>query len=139
MTEKSAESMPSTIDKTSPSGDTTNVLTALSSNDGTLSLTVNIDKSTAKKWGVGLIVFASSAMLVLAAVLFFLGMNYAALNEATKVASREGRLTQQALDDKRLENRQAWKALGIDGIALEDHDISDLIEELKKKHPAKED
>lgn len=139
MTERSVESMPSTIDKTAPSGDTTNVLTALSSNDGTLSLTINIDKGTAKKAAWWVIALACGTLAVLAAVLVFLGMNYAALNEASRVASREGRLTQQALDDKRLENRQAWKALGIDGLALEDHDVADLIKVLREKHPAKED
>lgn len=55
------------------------------------------------------------------------------------VAQREWRLNAAATDDKRLENRAAWKQLGVDGLALEDHDISDILKDVRKKHPLKED
>lgn len=121
----------------------------MSSNEGTLSLTINIDKSTAKKAAWWLIALAVAGLIVMGAAIFFLGKVSAALDEATaetsralaensRIAEREGRLTQQALDEKRMENRQAWKALGVDGNALEDHDISDIINQVRKTHPAKE-
>lgn len=127
----------------------TNVLTALSSNDGTLSLTINIDSSTAKKAAWWLIALAVAGLIVMGAAIFFLGKVSSALDNATaetsralaensRIASREARLTQQAIDDKRMENRQAWKALGVDGNALEDHDISDIIQQVRKKFPLKE-
>lgn len=115
-------------ESTQPSPDTTNVLTALSSNDGTLSVTLTINKGAAKAAVVWL--FVLGALLLL-----FLGANVAYLS----MWSREARLATNALDERRLENRQAWRQLGIDGLALEDHDISDLMEELRKRYPAKEE
>jgi hypothetical protein len=149
MTNDSKPSEMTTPDKTPSSADTTNVLTALSSNDGTLSVTINIDKSTAKKAAWWLIALAIAGLIVMGAAIFFLGKVSAALDSATaetsralaenaRIVEREGRLSQQALDEKRMENRQAWKALGIDGNALEDHDISDIMQQVRKKYPLKE-
>jgi hypothetical protein len=124
-------------------------LTALSSNEGTLSLTVNIDKSTAKKAAWWVIAGFVALFLVLGAVVFFLGKVSAALDASAAetsralsanaaVMAREARLTQQAIDERRLENRAAWRELGIDGYALEDHDISKLLDQVREKHPVKE-
>jgi hypothetical protein len=120
MTETSNES-------TEHSSDTTNVLNALSTNDGTLSLTINIDKSTAAK-------FAWWAILLIVLMVLFLGANAAFLF----VSAREDRLLALAVDERRIENRQAWRALGVDGLALEDHDISVIIDDYLKKHPPKQ-
>lgn len=68
-------------------------------------------------------------------ILLFLGANLALTWKKTSFDSRETRLIQQAIDEKRLENRQAWKELGIDGNALEDHDISDIMKQLQQKYP----
>lgn len=110
-------------------------MTALSTNDGTLSLTINVDKSTAVKLGKWAATALVAFFLTLALVIFFLGKNFTILD----INAREDRLVKQALEDKRLENRAAWKQLGIDGIALQDHDISDILKEVRKKHPAKEE
>lgn len=118
-----------------PSTDTTNVLTALSSNDGSLSLTINVDKSTAVKLGKWVVAALITFFLMMAAVIFFLGKNFTILD----INAREDRLVKQALEDKRLENRSAWKQLGVDGIAMQDHDISDILKQVRKKHPLKED
>lgn len=121
----------------------------MTSNDGTLSVTLNIDKSTAKKAAWWVIALAASGLLVMGATVFFLGKVSAALDKSTaetsralaensRIAEREGRMTQQAIDEKRMENRAAWKELGIDGNALEDHDISDILNQVRKKYPVKE-
>jgi hypothetical protein len=121
----------------------------LSSNEGTLSLTVNIDKSTAKKAAWWVIAGFIALFVVLGAVVFFLGKVSAALDASAAetsralsanaaVMAREARLTQQAIDERRLENRAAWRELGIDGYALEDHDISKLLDQVREKHPVKE-
>lgn len=68
-------------------------------------------------------------------LLIGLGANLMQLVREERTDSREGRMIQQAIDEKRLENRAAWKELGIDGYALEDHDISDLIKMVREKHP----
>jgi hypothetical protein len=128
MTEKSLAPTP-------PPADTTNVLTALTSNDGTLSLTINVDKSTAVKLGKWVIAALAAFFLMMAAVIFFLGKNFTILD----INAREDRLVKQALEDKRLENRAAWKQLGVDGIAMQDHDISDILKQVRKKHPLKEE
>jgi hypothetical protein len=88
---------------------------------------VSIDKSvkTAAWWLV----------LTLIITIFVLG----AATSMLYIAQREWRLDAAAKDDKRLENRAAWKQLGVDGIALEDHDISDILKEVRKKHPLKEE
>lgn len=119
MSENSTES-------TERSSDTTNVLTALSSNEGTLSLTVNIDKSTAAK-------LAWWAIALIGLIVLLLGANAAFLF----VHQREDRLLALAVDERRIENRQAWRWLGADGLALEDHDISVIIDDYLKKHPPK--
>jgi hypothetical protein len=77
-------------------------------------------------------------LIVGSLILLCLGANLALTWKKTSFDSRETRLIQQAIDDRRLENRQAWRALGIDGLALEDHDISRMLEDLKKKHPPQE-
>lgn len=99
----------------------------MSSNDGTLSVTLTINKGTAKAAVVWL--FVLGALLLL-----FLGANIAYLS----MWSKEARLATNALDERRLENRMAWRQMGVDGLALEDHDVSELIEQVRKKHPAKE-
>ena len=116
------------LESTKPLMDTNNVLTALTSNDGSLTVTLTINKGTATR-----IVWAFLAVVGL--MLVFLGMNLHALN----VSSREDRLAAAALDEKRMENRMAWKQLGVDGLSVEDHDISDILKEVRKKHPLKED
>lgn len=113
-------------DQTKPA-DTTNVLTALTSNDnGTISLTLNIDKSTASK-------LAWWAIALIGLIVLLLGANAAFLF----VHQREDRLLALAVDERRIENRQAWRWLGADGLALEDHDISVIIDDYMKKHPPK--
>lgn len=111
---------------TAGSGDTTNVLTALSANDGTLSLTLNLDKSTAKVawWVIALLVVLVFLMGAVCAFLY--------------TAQRELRLYTNAVDEKRLENRMAWRQMGTDGLALEDHDISEIIDKVRQKYPPKE-
>jgi hypothetical protein len=132
-----------------PIADNTNVLTALTSNEGTLSLTITIDKSTAKKAAWWVIAGFIALFIVLGAVVFFLGKVSAALEASTAettrtlaansaITVREARLTQQALDERRLENRAAWRELGVDGYALEDHDISEILKTVRKQHPTKE-
>jgi hypothetical protein len=116
-------------DKTGKSPATINVLTALTNNqDGSITVTLTINKGTASKilW---------VCLVVLAVILVFLGANLQAL----RGFSTERRLTAAALDDKRLENRAAWRQLGVDDIALEDHDISDILKEVRKKHPPKQE
>lgn len=120
---------------TSPSSDTINVLTALNTNEGTISLTVNITKDTARKVVYAVVAIAVIFMLLAGWVIYFLGKN----NEALRKAAMEDRLAAQAIDEKRLENRQAWKAMGVDGNALEDHDISDIMNAVRKKYPLKEE
>lgn len=127
MTTDSEASKAATNDKTPPSGDMTNVLTALSSNDGTLSLTLTINKGTAKAVLIWMGILGGLLLL-------FLGANIAYLS----MWSKEARLATNALDERRLENRMAWRQMGIDGLALEDHDISELIEQVRKKRPVKE-
>ena len=105
----------------------------MSSNDGTLSVTLNVDKSTAVKAAWWLVALLVSIFAVLLAVVFFLGKSHSAF----EAASKEMRLKTNALDEKRLENRQAWKQLGVNGLALEDHDISDFLKQLREKYPAK--
>lgn len=107
----------------------------MSTNDGTLSLTINVDKSTAVKLGKWAIAALVAFFALLGLMLFFLGKNFTVLD----IAAREDRLVKQAVEDKRLENRAAWKQLGVDGIALQDHDISDILKEVRKKYPLKED
>jgi len=123
-----------TPDTTSPSTDTINVLTALNTNEGTISLTVNITKDTARKVVYAVVAIALIFMLLAGWVIYFLGKN----NEALRKASMEDRLAAQAFDEKRLENRAAWRQLGVDGIALENHDISEIIDAVRKKYPPKE-
>lgn len=107
----------------------------MSSNDGSLTINLTIDKSTAVKFGKWAVAVVASFFLLMAVVIFFLGKNFTILD----INAREDRLVKQALEDKRLENRSAWKQLGIDGIALQDHDISDIMKEVRKKYPAKEE
>jgi hypothetical protein len=102
-------------------------LTALSSNDGTLSVTLTINKGTAKAAVVWLAILGG-------ALLLFLGANIAFLS----MWSKEARLATNALDEKRLENRQAWRQLGVDGQSLEDHDISEILDRVREKYPQKE-
>jgi hypothetical protein len=98
----------------------------LKDNAGTLSLTLNLDKSTAKiAWW----------MIVLLIMLVFL---MGAVTAMLYVAQREYRLYTMAVDERRMENRSAWRSLGIDGLALEDHDISRLLDEVRKRYPEKE-
>lgn len=68
-------------------------------------------------------------------ILLGLGANLMQLVRNERTEAREGRMIQQAIDEKRLENRAAWKELGIDGNALEDHDISDLLKMIREKRP----
>lgn len=118
-----------TTDKKTNSPDIINVLTALSNNqDGSVTVTLTINRGTATKLVI-------AVLLVLGVILMFLGANVYALKDF----AMERRLTAAALDDKRLENRAAWKQFGVDGLALEDHDISDILKEVRKKHPLKEE
>jgi hypothetical protein len=99
----------------------------LSSNDGTLSVTLTINKGTAKAALIWMAILGGLLLLFLGANIAFLSM-----------WSKEARLATNALDERRLENRMAWRQMGIDGLALEDHDVSELIDQVRKKHPAKE-
>lgn len=97
---------------------------ALQKTEGTFQYTIVIGKQQA--WwivAIGLV------------VVFMLGMTAPLLYQT----QREYRLLQNATDEKRLENRQAWKVLGIDGVALEDHDISDILKHLREKYPLEKD
>lgn len=96
--------------------------------DGSVTVTLTINRGTATKLVI-------AVLLVLGVILMFLGANVYALKDF----GMERRLTAAALDDKRMENRAAWKQLGVDGLALEDHDISDILKEVRKKHPLKEE
>jgi hypothetical protein len=119
---------------TPPSNDTINVLTALSTNEGTISLTINIQKDTARRLIYAAIAIVVICLALAAWTIYFLGRNA----EALRTAAQEDRLAAAALDDKRLENRAAWRQLGVDGIALENHDISEILEQVRKKYPPKE-
>lgn len=119
---------------TPPSTDTINVLTALNSNEGTISLTINIQKDTARRLIYAAIAIVLICLGLAAWTIYFLGKNA----EALRKAAQEDRLAAQALDDKRLENRAAWRQLGVNGAALENHDISDILEQVRKKYPPKE-
>jgi len=96
---------------------------SLQSTEGTFSYTLQIGKESRP--------YIIALFIIAILVLLFLG----ALIPLTYISQRESRLAQQALDEKRLENRAAWKELGIDGNALEDHDISDLMRKLRDKYP----
>ena len=99
----------------------------MSSNDGTLSLTLTINKGTAKAAVIWLVILGGLLLLFLGANIAFLSM-----------WSKEARLATNALDERRLENRMAWRQMGVDGLTLEDHDISQMIEQVRKKYPQKE-
>lgn len=100
---------------------------ALQNTEGNFTFNLQIGKES-KPYIVALIGIGAMIML-------FLGANLALTWKKTSFDARETRLIQAAIDDKRIENRQAWNALGVDGLTLEDHDISDMIEELRKKYP----
>lgn len=99
----------------------------MSSNDGTLSLTLTINKGTAKAAVIWLAILGGLLLLFLGANIAFLSM-----------WSKEARLATNALDERRLENRMAWRQMGVDGLTLEDHDISQMIEQVRKKYPQKD-